>query len=76
MVNYFTDNEIRVIAEANGVSLKPKPCYNTAMTFKRFFTVNGELFAKQAMSRLRDDASYFLCNEFVGLGLSHQSTHK
>jgi hypothetical protein len=70
MVNYYTENEIRVIAEANGISLELLPYYNPALSIKRFFTPNGKLFANQAVSRLQDEASYFLCNEFVGLGLS------
>jgi hypothetical protein len=70
MSNYYTDKEIIEIAKVSGISLNPVPSYNSSMTFKRFFTVDGDLFAKQAMSQLRKDASYFLCNDFATLGLS------
>jgi hypothetical protein len=72
MSNYYTANEIIGIAKASGISLNPVPSYNSSMSFKRFFTADGELFAKQAMSQLHNDASYFLCNDFAALELSKQ----
>jgi hypothetical protein len=71
MNNYYTANEIIEIAKVNGVSLNTIPSYNSTMTFKRFFTTDGELFAKQSMSQLRNDASYFLCNDFESLSILH-----
>jgi hypothetical protein len=71
MTTYYTANEIIEIAKVNGVSLNTVPSYNSTMAFKRFFTVDGELFAKQSMSQLRNDASYFLCNDFESLSILH-----
>jgi hypothetical protein len=71
MTTYYTANEIIEIAKVNGVSLNTVPSYNSTMSFKRFFTADGELFAKQSMSQLRNDASYFLCNDFESLSILH-----
>jgi hypothetical protein len=62
----YTAGEIRSIAEQEDIMLIG-PSYNSTMKFKRFMTEDGHLFAKQSMSNVKDDASYFLCNEFSEL---------